>query len=497
MILAQLLKNLPYLKIYGNSDIEIENVSCDSNDISGKALFCCIKGLKTDGHNFIRQAINNGAVAVCVSKDHIVEKTEGVTFITVTDTKKAFALICDSFYSHPADNMKIIGVTGTNGKTTTVFMIEYLLNSLEKPTGLMGTLYTKIGDEKIKSSVTTPDAKTLSKNLADMLSNGMEAAVFEVSSHSLALDRVYACNFDRAVFTNLTQDHLDFHKDFDEYFQAKMKLFESLSPDIKESKAIINTDDQWSGKIISKLRVPFISYGIKHETDFKANDFTVKPDGIEYDLIHKEKIYKVTLSVSGFFNIYNSLAAITTVYSLGFKLEKIIEKIKDFSGVKGRFEIINCGQDFSVIVDYAHTPDGLINVLNTARNLTKDRLISVFGCGGDRDKTKRPIMGKIASEYSDMTIITSDNPRTEDPSKIIDDILNGILKNKDYKIEPDRKNAIEYALNTAKKGDIVVIAGKGHEDYQILKDKTIHFDDSEIVREYFSRGGCQPPAGDS
>lgn len=487
MILSQLIRQMPYLKVYGDKNIEIGDVTCDSNEISNTSLFCAIKGLKTDGHNFIDDAIKKGACAVCISKEYAGEKIDSVTYIEVTDTRKSYALLCNAFYNNPSEKMKVIGVTGTNGKTTTTFMIEYLLNALETPTGLMGTLYTKIGDKTVTSSVTTPDAKNLTKNLADMLNSGIKSVVFEVSSHALSLDRVYACSFDRAVFTNLTQDHLDFHKNFKNYFNAKMKLFDSISNGTKDATAIINADDESSQKIISGLRRNYLTYAINNTADFKVYELEVRPNGISYNFKYKDRSYKALLSISGYFNIYNSLASIATVHSLGFPLEDILKHIKDFKGVKGRFELVNCGQDFSVIVDYAHTPDGLINVLDTARKMTQGRLISVFGCGGDRDRIKRPLMGGIAGERSDISFITSDNPRTEEPLKIIEEIEEGIKNlGKKYTKEADRKTAIFSALKEARQGDTVVIAGKGHENYQILKDKTIHFDDSEIVREYFA-----------
>ncbi len=484
MRLSQLLRRLPGFRIEGSENIDIKFVSCDSKSVIPQTLFCCIEGFKTDGHDYIESAVAAGAAAVCVSKKAVVPA--GITVVTVDDMRKALALFADEFYGRPSEKMKVVGVTGTNGKTTTTFMIDFLLNSLGVNTGLMGTLYTKIGDRRISSSVTTPDAVFLQKTLAEMLDENMKAVVFEVSSHALSLDRVYSCRFDRAVFTNLTQDHLDFHADFEDYFSAKLKLFESLNNGSNDAVAILNADDPWSGKIVSELKVPFLRYSVKSDADFRALNCDVRPDGITYTLLHNSNEYEISLGVSGFFNIYNSLAAIATISSFGFSIAEIARCFTDFKGVKGRFELVECGQDFSVVVDYAHTPDGLLNVLDTARKMTRGRLISVFGCGGDRDRLKRPLMAEIACRNSDFVVITSDNPRTEDPEKIIDDIKKGLPSSfNDYRCESDRKKAIFTALESARPSDTVVIAGKGHEDYQILRDRTIHFDDSEIVREFF------------
>lgn len=478
MKLKDIIKQTRHAYFSGDPETDITSVVCDSRQVIPGSLFCCIDGFKTNGKLYVSAAYKAGAAAFC-STEPI--KIENAASIVTDDPRKAYAQATAAFYGNPSDHLRIIGVTGTNGKTTVTFMIEHILSKTGRPTGLMGTIYTKFSGKTYPSSITTPDAGTLNKNLALMLEDGIKDAVFEVSSHALSLDRVYGIKFDAAVFTNLTQDHLDFHKTFEDYFQAKLKLFLSLKDN---GTAIVNADDAWGAKIAAKLRQKnVISYGIDKGI-LKAENIDVRQDGITYVLIFKDKKIKIELPVSGFFNVANSLAAIGACVSLGVSPETSAEALRSFPGVKGRFELVKCGQDFAVVVDYAHTPDGLENVLKTAKTLSK-KVTAVFGCGGDRDKTKRPLMGKIASELADTVIITSDNPRTEDPDGIINDIEAGIIPETKYFKEADRKRAIFMALKAAEKGDCVVIAGKGHENYQIFKNKTIHFDDSAIAREFF------------
>lgn len=479
MKIKEIVKNINCSIVHIDEKTEIDNVTCDSREANEKSLFFCIKGFKTDGHNFIKDVLQKGCKSFCISEN--IEFENGINVIKTNDSRKAYAEASIAFYDHPAEKMRMIGVTGTNGKTTSTFMISHILNSLQNPTGLMGTLYTKFADKQITSSVTTPDAKTLQHNLSEMVKAGIKNAVFEVSSHALSLDRVHGIKFDVAVFTNLTRDHLDFHKNFDEYFEAKLKLFQNLK---KETGiAIINTDDEYGIKIPNLIDSKCITYGIK-SGDIRAFDPKVGQKGISYTLISGNKKIQVNLQISGFFNVYNSLASICACKALGISEEESCKALESFTGVKGRFELVKTKKDFVAIVDYAHTPDGLENVLKTAKAISHNKVIAVFGCGGDRDKTKRPIMGKIASDLSDITIITSDNPRTENPDLIIEDIEKGVPEGKKYHKEVDREKAIKLATEMATSGDVIVVAGKGHENYQIFKDKTIHFDDTEVLNKY-------------
>jgi UDP-N-acetylmuramoyl-L-alanyl-D-glutamate--2,6-diaminopimelate ligase len=489
MQLSRLVGSLPHSELTGSPEIEITGIAYDSRKAFPGCLFCCIRGLKFDGHDFAAQALEHGARALCVERD--VETPAGIAKVKVPDARRALSLMSAEYFDHPSKKLTMIGVTGTNGKTTTTTLIEEMLTKLGKKAGLIGTLHVKMGGQVMDTSrFTTPESLELQERLAEMVSAGMEYLVMEVSSHSLSMKRVDSCLFDRAVFTNLTQDHLDFHGDLESYFQAKIMLFSSLAREEKrkDAMAVLNADIPWSSRIIESLEVPHVLYGRKNAgADYRALDIEVTPSGAKYTLQTPKKRIPVSLSITGIFNVYNSLAAIATACSLGIEPEAAVKAIADFRGVKGRFQMVRAGQSFSVIVDYAHTPDGLENVLMTAREITPHSLITVFGCGGDRDRTKRPIMGKIATGLSDLVIITSDNPRTEDPEAIIRDIEQGARGcERVYEKVVDRKEAIERALLLAKKGDTVVVAGKGHENYQIFKDRTIHFDDVEVVEEFFS-----------
>jgi len=489
MRLEQLLSTLSGAEVRGNTECEISSLVYDSRQAKEGCLFFCITGFRMDGHAFAGDAVARGAVVLCVERD--VEVPDGITVIRVPDTRSALATMSACFYDYPSRKLKMIGVTGTNGKTTTTTMICEVMNRSGIKTGLIGTLFIQIGDTVRTSRVTTPESLDLQAILAEMVSQGMEAVVMEVSSHALSLGRTSGVNFDRAVFTNLTQDHLDFHQSIDEYFGAKLKLFRELGqgPEMKSgAMAVLNIDDRRTKDILACLSAPSLIYGIKEpDADFRAVDLSLGAGGAAYTLRTPSGEYPVSLSITGTFNVYNTLAALATLFTMGLDMSSCIRLAEEFHGVKGRFQMVRQGQDFAVIVDYAHTPDGLENILNTAREITSGKLVTVFGCGGDRDRTKRPLMGGIAARLSDVVIVTSDNPRTEDPEKILVDIEEGILpEKKDYDKVTDRKSAILKALDLAKKGDTVVIAGKGHENYQIFKDRTIHFDDAEVVQEYFA-----------
>ncbi|AGB41709.1 UDP-N-acetylmuramyl-tripeptide synthetase [Halobacteroides halobius DSM 5150] len=478
--LKELVEVLEVEDTVGNLDIDITGIAYDSRKIRPGELFVAITGFEVDGHDFINGAIANGAQAVLVEKD-IANKD--VTTIKVSNTRKALARASAKFYDYPADDLTIIGVTGTNGKTTTTYLIESVLDNLGLKTGLIGTIKNKVGTSIQGASRTTPESLDIQRFFAQMREEGVTHAVMEVSSHALELGRVLEIDFDRQVFTNLSQDHLDFHQSLEDYLNAKLKLFT-----MNDKPAIINFDDQQADKIKEQARGEIISYGLEDEVDFKARDIKIDVKGVNYQLITKQNKLPVKLKLSGKFNVYNSLAAIATVASLGFDLTEIKEGIEDICGVPGRFQLIDQGQDFGVIVDYAHTPDGMENVLKTANEFTTGRVIVVFGCGGDRDRKKRPIMGRLGVTLADFAIVTSDNPRSEDPMDIIADIMPGIneLEKKsgeDYIVIENRGEAINKAVEMANADDIILIIGKGHETYQDLGDKVIDFDDSEVARE--------------
>ena len=394
------------------------------------------------------------------------------------------------FFDYPANRMRMVGVTGTNGKTTTTHMIRHILKAQGYKVGVIGTVHIMIGDTSYPIHNTTPDVVDLQHILHQMVQENVEYCVMEVSSHALALGRVSGVEFDTAVFTNLTQDHLDFHKTFENYLAAKCKLFEQVSApnQVKDNKgAVINIDDSYGHRVMEKTTAPTITYSTLGKGTLNASDVHMSTKNSQYTVNYKGESYPVSMNTTGLFNVYNTLAAIGACLQEGISMEAIDTALKTFSSVPGRFELIEEGQDFAVVVDYAHTPDGLQNILETAKAIKENRIIIVFGCGGDRDATKRPIMGRIAAEYGDKIYVTSDNPRTEDPVQIVKDVEVGVKEalrdGTSYEVIVDRREAINHAIHDAKAGDIVIIAGKGHENYQILKNETIHFDDREEARK--------------
>lgn len=474
MKLKEILAGTSYEVISGDVEQEITNIHYDSRKIKKDGLFFCIEGYETDGHNFIDKAVENGAVFIICTK--VPHDTKKVGVIKVEDGRKAMSLLSSNFYGNPSKKLKLIGITGTNGKTTSTYIIKSMLETAGYKVGLVGTIANYIGDKKIESHRTTPESIELQELFSEMVSAGVEYCVMEVSSHSLYLNRVFGIKFNQGIFTNLTRDHLDFHKTFENYFRAKMILFEN------SNNSIINIDNEYGNRVFKETLGRKVTYGIDNEADIRAENIKMSSKGTSFNLRYKGEQVKTFVSIPGKYNIYNALCSAAACLEEGIPLEKVKAGLERLSSVKGRCEIVtkdyNLG--FDVIVDYAHTPDGLQNILATAREFTKGRLISVFGCGGDRDKTKRPIMGKIGSELSDIAIITSDNPRTENPIEIIKDIEAGIEKD-NYIVIEKREEAIKEALKMAKKDDVIVLAGKGHEDYQILKHKTIHFDEREII----------------
>lgn len=487
--LSALLALLPAAEIIGSAEKIITDVTADSRNVIAGSLFICLKGANVDGHRFLEMAASKGATAAIV--EVLPEKQpEGLTIVKVPDTRVAMEAIAPFFFDYPGKKLRMLGLTGTNGKTTTTNIIRHILRKAGYRVGLIGTINIMIEDEVTVSHNTTPDVVDLQKVLYKMVKAGCDYCVMEVSSHALVLKRVEGIEFDCAVLTNITQDHLDFHKTMENYRDAKSLLFEKLSEGMKPNKhAVFNMDDPSSAIIKARTNVPVISYGKASTNDIYPLAFDIAAKSMHLLLMTPVGKLDLNLKITGEFNVYNVMSAIAAMLAEGIAKENICEVLNGFDGVPGRFQLVEAGQPYTVVVDYAHTPDGLENVLNTARAITKGKLWAVFGCGGDRDAKKRPIMGRLALSLADNIVVTSDNPRTENPEKILDDIfvaLQQIPEGKTVARIADRKEAIFYALEQAKEEDVILIAGKGHENYQILKDRTIHFDDREIVVEYWS-----------
>jgi UDP-N-acetylmuramoyl-L-alanyl-D-glutamate--2,6-diaminopimelate ligase len=490
-LLRELLTALPDAQVQGNVDIEIATIAYDSREASFGTLFVCITGFQRDGHEYIPQALERGASAIVVERPEALEQLPAnVTGILVSDSRYAMAHLASEFYGHPSRELLLIGVTGTNGKTTVAHIIaEVLREAGYKSVGIIGTLGAATERSVYDTGRTTPESLDLQRLLADFLDGGSEAVVMEVSSHALALQRVAACAFDAGVFTNLTQDHLDFHKDMEDYFQAKAKLFSEVarySEQFKSFGAVINVDDKYGRRLRDEFCADslYITYGIESEAHVQAQAVHLGPNGTSYVVRSGDTQIHLELNLTGRFNVLNSLAAVAFGLLKQRPAAELQVALQRAVPPEGRMEMIDSGQNFYVAVDYAHTPDGLKNVMATVREFTPGRLITVFGCGGDRDRSKRPQMGALAASFSDVCVITSDNPRTEDPNGIIEEIVSGTHQgHAEVIVEVDRRNAIEKALRIAKAGDFVLVAGKGHETYQIFKDRTIHFDDREVVRE--------------
>lgn len=476
MKLKQILEGIDYKLIKGNDDLEIRAIQYDSREVKDGDLFVCIEGYSTDGHKYVASAVKNGASVVICNKD--LGNVPECTVIKVEDSRKVLAVAAANYYGRPADKIKVIGITGTNGKTTSTFMMKSILEAAGYKVGLVGTIANYIGEKKIPSERTTPESLELQKLFKDMVDAGVQYCVMEVSSHSLYLDRVYGVKFSQAIFTNLTRDHLDFHKTFENYYAAKLILFKNAV------NSIVNIDDQYGEKVYGDILDKKIAYSIDKDSDLKGSDLHMHSRGVEFNITYENDTEHINLNIPGKYNVMNALGSAGACLKEGIPLKTVKKGLEDMLCVPGRCEIVtqNYNLGYEVIVDYAHTPDGLENILKTAREFTKGKLISVFGCGGDRDNTKRPIMGKIGTELSDLAVITSDNPRTEDPMLIIDEITKGIEKD-NYIVVENRREAIKKAMQMAEKDDVIVVAGKGHEDYQVLKDKTIHFDEREIIAE--------------
>ena len=481
MTLSELLEDVNIKKIDGGGSMKISGIACDSRKVKPGNVFVCITGYETDGHKYAKSAVENGAVAVVAEHDL---PTVDVPCVIVDNTRKAMSEMAATFYDYPYKKFKLIGITGTNGKTTTTYLIKSILEHLGKKVGLIGTNQNMIGDMIMETSRTTPDSLELMQLFDMIASHNVDYVVMEVSSHALALDRVTACTFDVGAFTNITQDHLDFHKTMEEYLAAKSILFNICNT------GVVNKDDARSEYLIENARCRnMITYGINQDCDLKASNIILNEDGVKFDINYGGMEEHVDLPIPGEFSVYNALTAIGCCMAENIPLDLAVDGLHSAKGVKGRIEIVRTpGTNYTVIIDYAHTPDGLLNVINAIRGFAKGRIVTLFGCGGDRDASKRPIMGKIAGELSDFCIVTSDNPRTEDPEKIIKQVVEGVKQTDcDYEVITNRFSAIEYALDHAKKNDIILLAGKGHETYQVLGKDTIKFDEKEIVQKLL---GC-------
>ncbi len=500
MRLSDLVSILPEKTLRGPGDVEVKGVKNDSRQVAPGDLFIAVRGVQLDAHEFIPQAVSKGAVAVLCEDD---SRVQGATAVRVPDSRAALPLVASTFYGHPTKRLRLVGVTGTNGKTTTTNLVRKILEEAGHRAGLLGTISTIVCDEPRPAHLTTPDAIELQALFSEMVDCGSAYGVMEVSSHALALHRVDSCEFDTAVFTNLTQDHLDYHITMENYRDAKAELFRSLgrsyhgSPKAGAKTGIINADDPSGEYMAAACPAPVLTYGIDSDADVRARLVTYESGRCIFTADTPAGPVDLHLKLAGRINVYNSLAAIACAVVEGIPLEQQRRALEATDPIPGRFDRVDEGQRFAVIVDYAHSPDGLLNVLKVSRDLTEGNVIVVFGCGGDRDRTKRPIMGRIAGENADLAIMTSDNPRSEDPEAIIDEIETGIKETSPrlgYLREPDRAKAIRKAIWRAQEGDAVLIAGKGHENYQIFRDRTIHFDDREVASALLRERSGEAPA---
>lgn len=486
MKLKDVLAGVTQMSFSGNETEDIHGIVYSSKDVQPGFLFTALKGMKKDGLDFIEEALQRGATAVLSDR----EKPENftLTWIQVADTRETLALISANFYSHPSQKMKVIGITGTKGKTTITYLLEEILKKAGFIPGVIGTISYRGPRMTVSAERTTPEAPDLQRILREMLDHGVTHSIMEVSSHALDLKRVTGIAFDVVVFVNMSGDHLDYHQTMEKYFEAKKRLF---FLNHKNQKAVVNGDDPWGKKLLSQLSADAVTYGFEPGAMVRGENFKLNEKGIEASVKYPGGRLSILSSLLGKPNLYNILASVAVALTLSLPLSAIKEGIASLKGVPGRFEPIENSLGYHIFVDYAHTDDALKNLLETVREFNPKRIILVFGAGGDRDKTKRPRMGEAAGTLSDWTIITSDNPRSEEPLAIISDIEKGIQKTgtQNYQVIPDRKEAIAHALSMGEKGDYILVAGKGHEDYQIIKDKITHFDDAEVIRELLQKKG--------
>lgn len=482
MLLSNVLENYPIKNIRGELDLNITGIEQNSKNVKEGNLFVAIKGYKHDGHKYIDDAIKNGAVAIVTERE--IEIREGITTIEVEDSLDSLAYFASKYFNQPWTSLNTIGITGTNGKTTTSYIIKHILELSNKKVGVIGTMGVLVDKEHISIPNTTPHSLEIQKNLSKMLNEKIDTCVMEVSSHALELKRVEYMEFDVGIFTNLSKDHLDYHENMENYFSSKLKLFSKT-----KKLNVINSDDPYGKRIIEKLgnRLETISYGIK-EGDIQAKDISYNKSRPSFKLQTPKTSVDIQLIIPGEFNIYNSLAAAACCYGLGVDINTIKEGLETFSGVRGRFEEIETNKDFNVILDFAHTPEGVKQALMTIDKFAEGRKIVVIGAGGNRDRTKRPEMGKIAGQFSDLVIVTSDNPRDEDPAVIANDVLMGVMEtDAEYKVILDRKEAINYAIINFEPKDTIFITGKGHEETIIIKGQELPFNEKEIVLEILSK----------
>ncbi|MFD2044009.1 UDP-N-acetylmuramoyl-L-alanyl-D-glutamate--2,6-diaminopimelate ligase [Ornithinibacillus salinisoli] len=483
MRLKEILSFLPFHERIGYEDMEIKSIEMDSRKVKNGDLFVCINGFTVDGHDYVDEAIQNGAICIVAEK----EITASVPVLHVTDTVRFLGMIAAKFYGFPTQHIPLIGVTGTNGKTTVTYLLESIFNHHNQKTGVIGTIQMKIGKDTYPINNTTPDALFLQKTIHYMIEQDVDKVIMEVSSHALDLGRVYGCDFDAAVFTNLSQDHLDYHASMEDYLRAKSLLFAQLGNSYNEKQpkfAIINVDDPASNLLQRSTAQHVVTYGCENEAHIMARNVSLDATGTRFELVTPVGKVEVNSKLIGKFNVYNMLAASAVGVAFHIPLSVIKQAFEHITGVNGRFQPVKSNHNFSVIVDYAHTPDSLENVLQTIKGIAEKTIYVVVGCGGDRDKSKRPLMAQIALKYADHAIFTSDNPRTEDPTVILQDMTDGLTKDQNnYEVITDRKKAIQQAINLAEEKDVILIAGKGHETYQQIGHKKHDFDDRIVALE--------------
>ncbi len=476
MKLSELLQGVDVLEVRTDLEMEIAQIVYDSRKVTKGSLFVAVTGFVTDGNKYIPMALEKGASAVVTA----VKPSEDIPYILVASDRLALAQMGANFYDHPADKMQIIGVTGTNGKTSSTLLLKHVLEQTRgAKVGLIGTMDNMIGDAVIPTERTTPESLELQALFAKMYEAGCSHVIMEVSSHAIALERVAGIRFAVGAFTNLTEDHLDFHKTMENYCDTKAVLFSRCD------QGVANADDPWVQRICAQAQAPVLFTSAKGSGQLCAENTCLLSDGVTFDAVYGEQRQKICLPIPGTFTVYNALTVLGCALQLGISLEESSEALKTASGVKGRVEVVPTpGKPYTVLIDYAHTPDGLENVLSSVKGFCSGRLIAVFGCGGDRDPIKRPIMGEIGVQIADLAIITSDNPRTEEPMAIIRDIVAGVTGYENYEIIENRPNAIRHAMDIARKNDIIVLAGKGHETYQEIHGVKHHLDEREVVAAY-------------
>ena len=484
MRLLEIVRDCEIIETRGEMNIDVPEIRYDSRMVKDGDMFIAVVGFKTDGHNYIATAIDNGAKVIVMQEGKLDASLirNDITVIITPDTRKFMALAACNFYNHPSRDFKLVGITGTKGKTTTSYMIKSILEKAGRKVGLIGTISNMIGSEEVEASRTTPESLDLQKLFREMSDKECDVVVMEVSSHALALDRVYGSSFDIGVYTNLSEDHLDFHENFDNYLEAKAKLFKMCK------EGFVNCDDMYARKLMDMATCENLTtYGIDNNPFVSARDIIITNSYSDFKMSMNRTLQRIKVGIPGRFTVYNALAAVCVTAKLGCGIDNMIEGLESVK-VPGRSEIVPSTKEFVVMVDYAHTPDSLENILRAVKIYTKGKVICVFGCGGDRDTFKRPMMGEISGKLADYTVITSDNPGTEEPGSIIAQIEEGIKNTKGkYKIVTNRKKAIEHAIRQARRNDIVVIAGKGHETYQEINGEKQHFDDREVAAAVLKR----------